>query len=233
MRPPGSRRRSPSSCRSPRPRRAPSWRDRRRRRARAAPRRPTTTRRPTHRPSARIPDSRLRRRIVLAPDPLDAHWTWRVPPVWVWMAAECRKSAAPATKRPGRDHQNRPEGPRAGPARMQVSRCLSGAGFPFPAHVRTTVRRVTPPEVTPDAMRRPSVDGATRSRSGVRSPEPRPPVGSASPSCSTSTRPRVGKKYVMAITGIMLMGFVLRPHDRQPQDVPGRRGAQPLRRVPP
>ena len=46
-------------------------------------------------------------------------------------------------------------------------------------------------------------------------------------------RSAVGKKWVMAVTGIMLHGLRVRPHGRQPQGLPGRRGPQPLRRVAP
>ena len=46
-------------------------------------------------------------------------------------------------------------------------------------------------------------------------------------------RSAVGKKWVMAVTGIVLMGFVLVPHDREPQALPLEGGAEPLRRGPP
>jgi len=42
----------------------------------------------------------------------------------------------------------------------------------------------------------------------------------------------VGKKYVMAITGIGLIGFVVVPHDRKPEDVFRSVRSRPLRRVP-
>jgi succinate dehydrogenase / fumarate reductase cytochrome b subunit len=43
-------------------------------------------------------------------------------------------------------------------------------------------------------------------------------------------RSAVGKKWVMAVTGIILMGFVLGAHDREPEAVPLQGGDQPLRR---
>ena len=43
-------------------------------------------------------------------------------------------------------------------------------------------------------------------------------------------RSAVGKKWVMAVTGVILLGFVVRPPDRQPEALPLEGGDQPLRR---
>ena len=45
-------------------------------------------------------------------------------------------------------------------------------------------------------------------------------------------RSAVGKKWVMAITGIVLLGFVLRAHGRQPEGLSRAGGDEPLQRVP-
>ena len=54
----------------------------------------------------------------------------------------------------------------------------------------------------------------------------------ASPSCVELYRSAVGKKYVMAITGIVLMGFVLAHMIGNLKMYLGPERAQPLRRVP-
>ena len=84
-----------------------------------------------------------------------------------------------------------------------------------------------------------------RSRFGRDGDDDRTTPTDARPHRSTPARPAarrgrcefyrsaVGKKWVMAITGLAAHRLRVLPRRRQPEGVPGRRGLQPLRRVPP
>ena len=70
-------------------------------------------------------------------------------------------------------------------------------------------------------------------------PAKTPPVGAArpirklvpnAPPVVRFYRSAVGKKWVMAVTGVILMGFVVDPPARQPEALPVEGGDQPLRR---
>ena len=93
--------------------------------------------------------------------------------------------------------------------RRWISRCRPGCRAETPARGRPC---------WPDCVRR-NADAP-----GYRGPRPDVPHADV----TTTARPRglystaVGKKYVMAITGIILHGLRPRPHDRQPQDLPRR-----------